>query len=79
VEPHDPGVEVGQDRDAADDGLGGNAEAYEQRKHEQVASIAPQPHDERKHDDGYCDENEGQQAVTEFNCAVNAHLGCRDE
>ena len=72
-------VEVGQHRDAADDGLRRNAETDEERENKQIATISAQTKHESKRDDRDCDKHERQKAIAEFDCPVDAHLGCRDE
>ena len=77
VEGDDPGVQVGQHRDAADERLGGDAEGQQERQaYDGPAAVAPGEHERRDGDSG---DQERDHAVAELDRAVDAHRAVRDE
>ena len=79
VQRHDPGVEIGQHRDAADDALEGDAERDERGESAQLAGRAgPAPHRDEGGDHD-SDQDIGQHAVAELDDAVHAERTMRHE
>ena len=74
MQPHDPGVEVGQHGDAADHGLRRDAGEEAQRQQEEVPAFLAQVPQVHQHQDSDGGQGEGQQPVAELDEPVDAHL-----
>ena len=75
MQAHNVGVELHQDRDATDNRLCGDTKTNEQGQPEEVPAVLAHPEDESKGCNRHNDKQEGQQAVSELDNAVNTHLG----
>jgi len=73
------GVQVREHADPANNGLGRDAEADNEREFEEFGTLAAHANDHEEHPDRNRDQNEGQQSVTKLDNAVDAHLRGRDE
>ena len=74
VEADHIGVQLGEHADAADDGLRGNSETSQQGQPKQVRALLAKAHHGEERRDGNQAEGDTEQAVAEFDEAVDAHL-----